>query len=197
MNPLSQIGIIVLQTLGGLYLLVVVLRFLFQLARADFYNPLSQFVAKATNPLLIPLRRVVPGLFGLDLACVVLALVVQFATVFLSGLFVGLFSPLAALLWSVVGILSLVVYIYFVCMIAMIILSWVAPYTRHPAALLATQLVRPLCAPVQRIIPAIGGLDISPIFVFLLLNVARVLVESAAASVGAVGVARMLVPGLF
>lgn len=197
MNPLSQIGILVIQTLGGLYLLVVMLRFLLQIARADFYNPLSQFIAKATNPLLVPLRRVIPGLFGLDLACLLLAMVVQFTIVFLSGLMIGLFSPLASLLWSLLGLLSLVVYIYFACMIIMIIISWVAPYTRHPFALLSVQLVRPLCAPLQRLIPPMGGIDISPIFVFLLLNVARVLIDSAAASLGAVGMARMLVPGLF
>lgn len=194
MNPLSQIGILILQTLGGLYVLVVMLRFLLQVARADFYNPLSQFVAKATNPLLLPLRRVIPGLLGLDLACLVLALAAQFATVFLSGLFVGLLNPVAALAWSALGLASLVIYIYFACMIAMIIISWVAPYTRQPAALLAIQLVRPLCAPVQRIIPPMGGIDISPIFVFLLLNVARVLIENAAAQLGA---PRLLVPGLF
>lgn len=197
MNPLSQIGILTLQTIGGLYLLVVLLRFLLQLARADFYNPLSQFVAKATNPLLLPLRRVIPGLFGLDLASLVLALAVQFVTVFGSGLMIGLANPVIALLWSLLGIVSMVVYIYFVCMIAMIVLSFIAPYTRHPAALLVMQLVRPVCAPFQRLIPPMGGFDISPIFVFLLLNIARILIESAAATVGAVGVARHLVPGLF
>lgn len=197
MNPLAQIGILTLQTLGGLYLLVVLLRFLLQVARADFYNPLSQFVAKATNPLLLPLRRVIPGLFGLDLASLVLALAVQFVTVFGSGLMIGLANPVIALLWSLLGIVSMVVYIYFVCMIAMIIISFVAPYTRHPVAMLTVQLVRPVCAPFQRLIPPMGGFDISPIFVFLLLNIARILIESAAATVGAVGVARHLVPGLF
>lgn len=196
MNALSQIGILVITTLGGLYLLVVLLRFLLQLARADFYNPLSQFIAKATNPLLLPLRRVIPGLFGLDIACLVLALGVQFATVFLGMLLVGAINPLLTLAWSALGMISMVIYIYFICMIAMIILSWVAPHTRHPAAMLAAQLVRPLCAPVQRLIPAMGGIDISPIFVFLFLQVIRMLVENGAAYLGAVGGIRNLIPGL-
>lgn len=197
MNALTQIGILVVQTVGSLYLLVVLLRFLLQLARADYYNPLSQFIAKATNPLLLPLRRVVPGLFGLDLAALVLALAVQFITVFASALLVGYMNPLACLAWSAIGIASFVIYIYFVCMIAMIVLSWIAPHTRHPAAVLAVQLVVPLCAPFQRLIPPIGGIDLSPIVVFLALNIARILLENAAAAVGAVGVARHLIPGLF
>lgn len=193
MNSLSQIGILIIGTLGGLYLLVVLLRFLLQLARADFYNPLSQFIAKATNPVLLPLRRVIPGLFGLDLACLVLALAVQFVTVFFSLLLAGTFNPLLALLWGALGMVSMVMYIYYICMIAMIILSWVAPQTRHPAAILAVQLVRPLCMPIQRILPAMGGIDISPIFVFLFLQVVRMLINNAAVYLGAVSA---LVPGL-
>ncbi len=193
MNSLAQIGILVVQTLGGLYLLVVLLRFLLQVARADFYNPLSQFIAKATNPALLPLRRVIPGLFGLDLACLVLALAVHFITVFVCLLMAGVFNPLTAFLWGALGIVSMVMYIYYICMIAMIILSFVAPQTRHPAALLATQLVQPLCAPFQRLIPPMGGLDISPIFVFLLLQIVRMLINNAAAFLGATGA---LVPGL-
>ncbi len=193
MNSLAQIGILVLQTLGGLYLLIVLLRFLLQVARADFYNPLSQYIAKATNPALLPLRRVIPGLFGLDLACIVLALAVQFVTVFLCLLMAGVFNPLTALLWSVLGIASMVTYIYFICMIAMIILSWVAPQTRHPAAMLAMQLVQPLGAPIQRLLPAMGGIDISPIFVFLFLQIVRMLIGNAKVYLGA---ASALVPGL-
>lgn len=197
MNAFAQIGILTLQTIGGLYLLAVVLRFLLQAARADFYNPLSQAIAKITTPVLLPLRRIIPGLFGLDLACVALAIIVQYLTITLSCLLVGIFDPLRVLLWSLIGIASMIVYIYLACMIVMIILSWVAPYTRHPAAVLCVQLVRPLCAPIQRFIPSLGGLDISPIFVFLLLNAARVLITSAAASTGLMGGASMLVPGMF
>ncbi|HSC74883.1 MAG TPA: YggT family protein [Pseudomonadales bacterium] len=196
MNALTQIGILIFSTLGGLYLLIVLLRFLLQIARADFYNPLSQAIAKATNPLLLPMRRLIPSVLGLDVACIVLALAVQFVTVFSGLLLIGTFNPLMALLWGLLGIVSMAMYIYFVCMVAMIILSWVAPQTRHPAAMLAVQLVRPLCAPIQRVIPAMGGLDISPVFVFLLLQVARMLVENTANYLGIIGGLRNLVPGL-
>jgi YggT family protein len=196
MNSLVQIGILIVTTLGGLYLLIIMLRFLLQLAHADFYNPLSQFIAKATNPLLLPLRRFVPSIFGLDIACLVLALAVQFITVFLGLLLAGMFNPLIALLWGILGIVSMVLYIYYICMFAMIILSWVAPHTRHPAAILASQLVQPLCAPFQKRLPSLGGFDLSPIFVFLLLNIARILLNDAANYLGAVGGVRNLIPGL-
>src|SRR5690625_5536588 len=77
MSTLAEIATYLIRTLGSLYLLLVLLRFLFQLVRADFYNPISQFVAKATNPLLMPLRKIIPGLFGVDIAELVLALAFQ------------------------------------------------------------------------------------------------------------------------
>ncbi|MCC7516321.1 MAG: YggT family protein [Pseudomonadales bacterium] len=196
MNPLVQIGILIIQTAGGLFLLAVLLRFLLQLARADFYNPISQSIAKMTAPLLLPLRRIVPGLFGVDIACLLLALAVQYLTVTLSGLLVGIVAPAVVLLWSLIGMASMVLYIYLAAMIVMIVASWVAPFSRHPAIVLCAQLVQPLCAPIQRVLPSLGGLDLSPIFVFLLINAARILVNSAAAQTGLLGGATMLVPGM-
>ena len=77
MSQLSQALILVIQTLGSLYLLIVLLRFILQLVRADFYNPLSQFIVKATHPLLRPMRRVIPSMGSLDLSSLVLAIIVQ------------------------------------------------------------------------------------------------------------------------
>jgi len=68
MSPMSQVGLLLLNSIGSLILLIIVLRFLLQLVRADFYNPLSQMIVKFTNPMLIPLRRVIPGFGGLDVA---------------------------------------------------------------------------------------------------------------------------------
>jgi YggT family protein len=77
MSQLSQALILIVQTLGSLYLLIVLLRFILQLVRADFYNPLSQFIVRATHPLLRPLRRVIPSIGGLDLSSLLLAIIVQ------------------------------------------------------------------------------------------------------------------------
>jgi YggT family protein len=198
MAPLQEIGTLILQTLGSLYLLVVVLRFLLQLARADFYNPMSQFIVKVTNPPLLPLRRVIPGVMGVDFAAVVLALLVQFVIIELGALILlgGLINPLYALLWSAIGLLALTANIYFWALLIMVIASWVAPQSANPALRLVHQLVEPVMAPFRKIMPDLGGIDISPIFAFLALNVVQVLIKYLAAYAGMGGVAQQLVLGL-
>ncbi|MBB3061031.1 YggT family protein [Microbulbifer rhizosphaerae] len=172
-NTFSNIGVFLFATLGILYLFAVLLRFMLQLARADFYNPISQGIVKVTNPPLLPLRKVVPGLFGVDMASLVLALLVGWAMILGSGLLagLGLLNPLSALLWSLLGCLSTVVAVVFVGLLISIVFSWIAPHSGHPALMLLRQLLEPFCAPVRRLIPPLGVIDISPIFVFILLTV--------------------------
>ncbi|MCQ4348635.1 YggT family protein [Pseudomonas stutzeri] len=179
MNGLNTAAIYVLQTLGSLYLLVVLLRFVLQLVRADFYNPLSQFAVKATKPLLNPLRKVIPGLGGLDLASLVLAILIQLLlmalTLLLMGYGVGGLLP-QLLVWAVIGVTALFLKIFFFALIASVILSWVAPGSYNPAAQLINQICEPLLAPIRRLLPSLGGLDISPIFAFIALNLIDMLV---------------------
>ncbi|NIB39386.1 YggT family protein [Pseudomaricurvus alkylphenolicus] len=186
MGPLQEIGHLIVQTLGSLYLLIVMLRFLLQLARADFYNPISQFAVKATNPLLIPIRRVVPGIFGIDMSSLVLGLIIQILVFYLSAFIfqVGGANPVNVLVWSLVGLLSLVANIFFWGLLIMVIASWVAPHSQNPALLLVRQLVEPVMAPFRKLIPDMGGIDISPIFAFLALNVVQILIRHLAAATG-------------
>lgn len=172
-NTFSNIGVFLFATLGILYLFAVLLRFLLQLARADFYNPISQGIVKITNPPLLPLRKVVPGFFGVDMASAVLALLVGWVMILGSGMLagLGLLNPLSALLWSLLGCLSTVVAVVFVGLLISIVFSWIAPHSGHPALMLLHQLLEPFCAPVRRLIPPLGVIDISPIFVFILLTV--------------------------
>jgi YggT family protein len=188
MGPLPEIGTLLIQSLGSLYLLLVVLRFLLQLVRADFYNPVSQFVVKATNPPLLPLRRLIPGLYGIDMAAVVLALLVQFAIIQLTALVLGagLLNPVNVLAWGVLGILSLTSNIFFWGLLLMVIVSWVAPQSDNPALLLVRQLMEPVIAPFQRLIPPMGGLDLSVIFAFLALQIVDILLRYIAAAAGVV-----------
>ncbi|MFV8784087.1 YggT family protein [Microbulbifer sp. SA54] len=173
-STFSNIGVFILATLGILFLFAVLLRFMLQLARADFYNPISQGIVKVTNPLLRPLRKLIPGLFGLDMASLVLALLVGWAMIMGAGMLagVGLLNPLAALLWSLIGCTMTLIAILFVGMLISIVVSWVAPHSSHPALMLLRQLLEPLYAPVRKIIPPLGVIDISPIFIFILLTVA-------------------------
>ncbi|SHL31776.1 YggT family protein [Phytopseudomonas punonensis] len=178
MIGLNTAAIYILQTIGSFYLLIVLLRFILQLVRADFYNPLSQFIVRATHPLLKPLRKIIPSLGGLDLASLVLALIVQFVlmalTLMLMGVGVG--EPLLILVWSIIGVTALLLKVFFFALIISVILSWVAQGSHNPAALLVSQICEPLLAPIRRILPNLGGLDLSPIVAFLILNLIDMLV---------------------
>ncbi|MEQ9464200.1 MAG: YggT family protein [Haliea sp.] len=186
MNAITEILAYLAQTLLTLALLAMVLRLLLQLVRADFYNPLSQFLARLTNPLVLPLRRVVPSLGGLDLATLLLALALQMTAIVVLLALNGVGPPNVVLLvvWSVLGLVGLVVNIYFFALLAMIILSWVAPASRHPALLLLFQLTEPVMAPFRRMLPNMGGLDFSPILVFILINIIQIALRHMAAGVG-------------
>lgn len=168
MLGINDAAIFIIQTLGSLYLLIVLMRFILQLVRANFYNPLCQFVVKATQPLLKPLRRVIPSLFGLDMSSLVLALLLQML-LFVVILMLNGYQAFTVLLlpWALIGIFSLFLKIIFWSMIISVILSWVAPGSRSPGAELVYQITEPVLAPFRRLIPNLGGLDISPIFAFI------------------------------
>ncbi|MGQ9424919.1 YggT family protein [Gilvimarinus sp. F26214L] len=185
MSPLQEIAILIVGTLGSLYLTIIMLRFLFQVVRANFYNPVSQFIVKATNPLLLPLRKIIPGVGGLDLASLILALLFHWLIIQLLAFAygAGVINPLNALIWAFVGLISLTLNIFFVALLVMIIASWIAPMSHHPILILIHQLVEPAMAPFRKIIPPLGGLDITPIFAFLAIQVCRVLLGHFAQSV--------------
>ncbi|WP_296233704.1 YggT family protein [uncultured Pseudomonas sp.] len=188
MSGLIEALIYIIQTLGSLYLLIVLLRFILQLVRADFYNPLSQFIVKATQPLLTPLRRIIPGFAGLDLASLALAILVQLllmvVTLTLMGYNVGGFI-LQLLVWSMIGVTSLFLKVFFFALIISVILSWVAPGSYNPGAQLVNQICEPLLAPFRKLLPNLGGLDISPIFAFITINlIDRFVIGALAASTG-------------
>ena len=186
MGAATEILAYLLQTLLSLFLLLVMLRFLLQLVRADFYNPISQFLVKITNPIILPLRKVVPDLWGLDMAALLLLVLVQIAGIaamfLLSGL--ALPNPLVLLLWSVVGIVALLVNFYFFALLATIILSWIAPGSNNPAVYLLHQVVEPVMAPFRRLLPPMGGMDFSPILVFIGINVVQIMLRHMAVAIG-------------
>lgn len=186
MGAFSEIFAYLVQTFLSLYMLAMLLRFLLQLVKADFYNPISQFLVKATNPLVIPLRKVIPGLGGIDLATLLLTLALQMASIVAIMLLNGLsfHNPLLLLVWSCLGVLGLLVNIYFFALLAMIILSWIAPGSSNPAVYLLHQITEPVMAPVRKILPPMGGLDFSPILVFILINVIQIGLRHMAAGVG-------------
>lgn len=171
MSGLNGAAIFVIQTLGSLYLLIVLLRFILQLVRANFYNPICQFTVKATQPLLKPLRRVIPSMFGLDMSSLVLAIIVQmviFAVVLMLSYIP--FTVLGLFLWAIIGVLKLFLNVFFYAMIISVILSWIAPGSTSPGAELVNQITEPALAPFRRFLPSMGGLDISPILAFMVIQ---------------------------
>lgn len=161
-----------LHTILGLFTLAVLLRFYLQLTGAPFKNPASQAVVALTNFVVVPLRRLVPGWGGLDFATLILAfvaqLLLQLATLWLSDfpLFVaGNQVWLALLGLALIGLLKLSIYIFLYAVLLQAILSWVNPYTVITPVLDA--LTRPLLKPVRNRIPTAGGLDLSPLVIFI------------------------------
>ncbi len=185
---LTNILHLIVYTLSALFLLIVILRFLLQVVRADFYNPISQAIVKITMPLLKPLRKVIPGFLGIDFASVILILLVQAAATLVLALIHGAFAylhPLMIFVWGFVGALSIIANIFFWCMIISIIGSFIAPFSHHPLLTLANQIINPLAAPIRKIIPPIGGvLDISPIIILLGLKIVDMLIARLASFVG-------------
>ena len=178
MIGLNTAAIYILQTIGSLYLLIILLRFVLQLVRADFYNPLSQFAVRATQPLLKPLRRIIPSVFGLDMSSLVLAIIVQMILMALTLLLAygTTGDPLHLLIWSIIGVTALFLKIFFFALIVSVILSWVAPASHNPGAELVNQITEPMLSPLRRILPNLGGLDISPILAFMVLKLLDMLV---------------------
>lgn len=171
MNYVSNAGIFLVQTLFGLYLLVVMLRLLLQIVRADFYNPLSQFLVKVTNPPLKPLRRSIPGIGGIDMASVVLLFILKIAEILVLALFPRYPAPelIGLFILSAAELLALLVNVFLFAIIIQAILSWVSPGTYNPVSDLLHKLTEPLLRPARQIIPPISGLDLSPLAVIIVI----------------------------
>jgi YggT family protein len=193
---MTNAGVFLVQTVFGLYLTLVIIRFMLQLAKADFYNPLAQAVVKMTQPFVAVLQKVMPRTGRFSLATLVLAFLVQLLLIVVVLLIAGfeLPNPVSLAIWSVIGLASQVLDLLFFAILASIVLSWLAPQTKHPGAYLLHQLTEPVMSPVRRMLPNLGGLDFSPILVFIMINLVDMLVIQNAAST--FGMPRGLVLGL-
>jgi YggT family protein len=169
-NPLEFL----VTTLFGLYILAVMLRFLLGLVRADFYNPVSQFLVRITNPLLVPMRKVIPTIGKFDTSALLLMLLLQLISVLIV---VGAAVPFVTLLAFTVGeLVMLLLNIFLFAIIVQVILSWVSPGTYTPVNSILYSLTNPVLQPFRRIIPPLSGIDLSPLFALIALQVARMLI---------------------
>ncbi len=169
MSYLLQAGVTLVQFVIGIYLLLLLLRFIFQLVRADFYNPISQAIVKLTNPPLRLLRKFIPGFAGIDWPSVILLFAVQALELILVSLLVygSLPTPLSLLVLCLAHLLKLTAYVYMFFIMITVVISWVNPGAYNPLTVLIHQLTEPLMNQVRKRIPPTAGLDFSPMVVLL------------------------------
>ena len=178
-------GVFLIQTLFGLYIGAVMIRFVLAVVRADFYNPISQFLVKVTNPPLVPLRRLIPSVGKLDLASIVLMLVLQMLELFTIGLIKGVsFHPLGLGVLALGELLSLLVQIYFFTILIQVVLSWVSPGGYNPAVALLYSLNEPVLGRARRLLPPIHGFDLSPIVAMIVLQLLTILLIAPITDLG-------------
>ena len=170
-------AIFLIDTLFSLYILAVVLRFLLQWTGAEYQNPISQFLVKITHPPLKFLRRYIPSIGKIDTSSIIFALSLQmgadYSILMLKGVSVGI-GALAIL--SFTQLISLLINIFIFAVIANAILSWVSPGTYNPATSILHSLTEPLLNTCRKIIPDLGGLDLSPLIALLGLQLLKMLV---------------------
>jgi YggT family protein len=167
--------IFLFQTLTDLYLLTFLLRFIMQWVRANYYNPFAQFILKVTNPLVVPARRVLPSIGGLDTPTLVVLFVLEIAATWLLLRLLGASFPIAnLLLFSLLRLVRLTLWFYTVALFIYVLLSWFGDRGANPMSALLGQIVEPVLRPVRRVLPPIGGLDLSPLVLILLLQAATI-----------------------
>ncbi len=176
MEALQNVGIFLVQTLFSFYIGAVLIRFLLALSRANFYNPLSQFLVKITNPVLVPLRRMIPAVGKLDTAAIVLALGLTLLKFFLLDL-LGLQLDNIVII-SIADLLHTVVNIYIFALIIQAVLSWVGNSHDNPLADILNSLTEPLLRPIRQFVPVIGMVDLAPMAAILLLYIVLIVLQS-------------------
>ncbi len=165
-NPL----IFLIDTLFDLYIIVLMLRFILQQVSADFYNPISQFIVKATSPVLNPARKLIPGFGSVDVATIIVVVLFIAIKLLIIALLSG-YTPsiLALLVTGIRDFITLALNIFIFAIIVQAILSWINPDPYNPVAGVLFSITRPVLQPFRRLIKPIGGLDLSPLFALITL----------------------------
>lgn len=185
-NPyISNAAVYMIETVFTLYLLMVLLRLLLQLARADFYNPICQFLVKATNPPLRPLRRIIPGLWGIDVASIVLLVALQMLGVWLMHLASGRTIAVGGLLVLSIGeLLLLTLNTLLIVILLQVVMSWLNPGISNPLTSILYSLSEPLLRPARRLLPTVSGIDFSPLIVLILIQMTKILLIAPVRDIG-------------
>lgn len=186
-NALSDIAVTIASPLFSLALFLLAMRFLAQLCGVSPYNPISTGIRKVTDPIVAPINRLIPAGKRLNLGAIVALILGQVAYIAIMLWILSRFDAfniVPALIWSALGAAGLLINIVFYSVLAIIVVSFLAPQSNHPAVEFLWQLTEPVMAPLRSIIPPMGGLDFSPILLFIGINVIRVSLANMAVAVG-------------
>lgn len=171
-NPL----VFLIEVIFNLFLLAVLLRCLFQICRVDFYNPLSQTIVKITSPLLNPLRKIIPGFGGIDIAAILLALIIAALKYLLLALLGGQTATINYLVIAAIyEVVKLTLNIFLFAIFIQVIISWIAPGQHNPITMIIHQLTQPIMQPIRQFMPDLGGLDLSPMVALVLIQILKML----------------------
>ena len=186
-SALSDIAVTIASPLFSLALFLIAMRFLAQLCGVSPYNPISTGLRSITDPIVAPINRLVPAGRRLNIGAIVALIVCQVIYIAVMLALISrfdVFNVLQSLIWSTLGAAGLLINIVFYSVLAMIIVSFIAPQSNHPAVEFVWQLTEPVMAPLRNFIPSMGGLDFSPIVLFIGINVIRVSLGHMAVAVG-------------
>ena len=163
--------IFIFQTFAELYLATFLIRFLLQWVRADYYNPLSQFIFRVTAPLVVPARRILPSVSGWDMPTLVVLVVLQLAETFFLDLFSGAVPTFGVLVTqAILQLVVLLLRLYVFAIFLYALMSLLGDRGHGPMASVLGSLVRPVLNPIRRVLPPIGGFDLSPLIALVALQ---------------------------
>ncbi len=185
-NYLIQAVVFLVQLSFDIVILALLLRYLLAKVKTNSYNPLSEVIMKLTNPLLVPLRRVMPGYLGIDWSSVIALLLIQstkltIIQVIMKG---GLLAIDGLVILTVANLLEMVLYIYMFTIIIQVIISWINPSVHSPVTTIMQQLTEPILRPARKITRFGGSLDFSPLLVLVIIQLLMILIISPLMDIG-------------
>jgi YggT family protein len=182
MDPINNVLDFLIHVLFTSYIYAIIIRMLLGLTRADFYNPFSQFILTITNPVLTPLRKLLPSIGSIDTSAIVLILILKFIELATRGFLISKQVVLEALILpSIVGVLNQVVNVFIFAIIILVVISWVAPHMHgqsNPMTSILRSITEPLIRPARKLIPPIGVFDLSTFAVLIGLYCIKIILHS-------------------
>ena len=186
-NYFAQATIFLVELFFDIFILALILRYLFTIVRIDSLNPLSSLIIKITNPLLKPLRRTIPGYFGIDWSSVLALFLVQGIEIILISLIVNGVTPVIGglVILTIAHLLRMILYIYLFVILIQVIISWINPHAYNNSIIkIMYQISMPVLRPTRKLIPSSGGLDFSPLIILVIINLLMILVISPLMDLG-------------